>query len=55
MAYAKAFVAPTKEQALQQAEAFKQTLDMVQQPYLYPPQETGEGQWQVVVTYYGFD
>jgi hypothetical protein len=55
MAYEKEFVAATKEQALQAAKAYKDALCFVQQPSIGHPQETGDGQWKVIVYYYGFD
>lgn len=56
MAYEKTIIAKTKEEALERAEAFKETLSFVQGPFTtYGPLETPEGQWEVRIQYYGFD
>jgi hypothetical protein len=56
MAYKEVILAATKEEALEKAEAFKESLDIVQGPAtIYSPLETPEGRWSITVTYYGFD
>jgi hypothetical protein len=55
MAYQKVIVAPTMEQALDKAKEYRDTLDMVQQPWICRPYERDDGQWEVIVKYYGFD
>lgn len=56
MAYEEVIIAATKEEALEKAEAFKETLSFVQGPFrTYGPQELPGGQWKVSITYYGFD
>jgi len=56
MAYEKVIIAQSEEEALERAEAFKETLSYVQGPFTsHGPQEILGGQWKIVVTYYGFD
>lgn len=56
MAYTEVIIASTKEEALEKARAFAQTLDLVQGPITtYGPQELPGGVWEATVTYYGFD
>lgn len=56
MAYQKVIIAQSKEEALEKAKAFKDSLSYVQGPFTtYGPQETPEGQWTITIRYYGFD
>jgi len=56
MAYHKVIIALTKEEALKEADAFKRSLAIVQGPVsTYGPQELPGGQWEITITYYGFD
>lgn len=56
MAYEKVIIAQSKEEALQKAKAFKDSLSFVQGPFTtYGPQEIPGGQWEVRIKYYGFD
>lgn len=54
MGYQQNFIGFTREEALEKAEAFVETLDYMQQPSIintYPE----DNYWVVTVNYYGFD
>jgi flavin-binding protein dodecin len=54
MSYSKKFTGATKEEALQKANDFLDTLDVVEQGSIWGVVETNN-QWVVQVKYYGFD
>lgn len=54
MSYSKKFTGATKEEAMQKANAFLDTLDVVEQGSIWGVVELDD-HWVVQVKYYGFD
>jgi hypothetical protein len=55
MAYYQTYITQTREEALASAEAFMETLDVVQQGSIYGFHKTDRGEWMITVQYYGYD